>query len=325
MEELISIVVPIYNVEQYLRKCIDSILDQSYKNLEIILVDDGSPDSSGKICDEYAKEDIRVRVIHQENTGLSGARNAGLEIANGKYISFIDSDDWIDSKFIETLYHDMKENNAQIAAPGFCLAYEDGSYVNDSKVDKLTIYNTQEALETFLFNGYLTPCVASKLWDIELWSDVRCPRGKLYEDQYTTYKLLDKTKRITFDPSVKYYYFKRNGSIGHSDFNKKTYDLLDGIKEEYHFITEKYPETTDTMKVARAFWELVFVNMMINSNAVDKDAVNSIRQRTRSALKEICNCAYIDRVRKMELLLFTVNFPLYQISYRLYKKQHKIA
>lgn len=325
MEELISIVVPIYNVEQYLRKCIDSILDQSYKNLEIILVDDGSPDSSGKICDEYAKEDIRVRVIHQDNTGLSGARNAGLEIANGKYISFIDSDDWIDSKFIETLYHDMKENNAQIAAPGFCLAYEDGSYVNDSKVDKLTIYNTQEALETFLFNGYLTPCVASKLWDIRLWTDVRCPQGKLHEDQYTTYKLIDKAKKIVFDPGTKYYYFKHHGSIGHSHFNKKTYDLLEAINEEYNFITEKYPNTKGTMKAARAFWELVFVNMMINSNAVDKDVIRSIRKRTRSSLKEIYNCAYINRIRKIELILFAINFRVYSVAYKAYKKRHTIA
>lgn len=190
MEELISVVVPIYNVEKYLQKCIDSILAQTYRHLEIILVDDGSPDNCGAICDNYAQEDGRVLVIHKKNGGLSSARNAGLEIAKGELIVFIDSDDWIDANYIEKLYDDISESGADVAVPAFCISFENGDCAVDSRVKEVTTYSKKEALEVFLFNGYLTPCVASKMWKKSLWQKIRCPEGKLFEDQYTTYKLL---------------------------------------------------------------------------------------------------------------------------------------
>jgi len=265
MEELISVVVPIYNVEKYLKKCIDSILAQTYRHLEIILVDDGSPDNCGAICDNYAQEDGRVLVIHKKNGELSSARNAGLEIAKGELIVFIDSDDWIDANYIEKLYNDISESGADVAVPAFCISFENGDCAVDSRLKEITTYSKKEALEVFLFNGYLTPCVASKMWKKSLWQKIRCPEGKLFEDQYTTYKLLMLANKIVFDPGVYYYYFKRSGSIGHSSFSQRTYDLLLGIREQYQVITEAYPETTSTMKVARTVWELVFVNMMICS------------------------------------------------------------
>lgn len=145
------------------------------------------------------------------------------------------------------------------------ISFENGDCAVDSRVKEVTTYSKKEALEVFLFNGYLTPCVASKMWKKSLWQKIRCPEGKLFEDQYTTYKLLMLANKIVFDPEVYYYYFKRSGSIGHSSFSKRTYDLLFGIGEQYQVITEAYPETTSTMKVARTVWELVFVNMMICS------------------------------------------------------------
>lgn len=221
MEELISVVVPIYNVEKYLKKCIDSILAQTYRHLEIILVDDGSPDNCGAICDNYAQEDGRVLVIHKKNGGLSSARNAGLEIAKGELIVFIDSDDWIDANYIEKLYNDISESGADVAVPAFCISFENGDCAVDSRLKEITTYSKKEALEVFLFNGYLTPCVASKMWKKSLWQKIRCPEGKLFEDQYTTYKLLMLANKIVFDPGVYYYYFKRSGSIGHSSFHKE--------------------------------------------------------------------------------------------------------
>lgn len=175
MEELISVVVPIYNVEKYLQKCIDSILAQTYRHLEIILVDDGSPDNCGAICDNYAQEDGRVLVIHKKNGGLSSARNAGLEIAKGELIVFIDSDDWIDANYIEKLYDDISESGADVAVPAFCISFENGDCAVDSRVKEVTTYSKKEALEVFLFNGYLTPCVASKMWKKSLWQKIRCP------------------------------------------------------------------------------------------------------------------------------------------------------
>ena len=115
MEDLISVVVPIYNVENYIKKCVDSILSQTYKNLEIILVDDGSPDNCPQICDEYAQKDNRIKVIHKENGGLSDARNAGIDISKGKFITFIDSDDYIEKDYVEVLYNSIKENASDMA------------------------------------------------------------------------------------------------------------------------------------------------------------------------------------------------------------------
>ncbi len=324
MNDLISVIIPIYNVEKYLTKCVESIIMQSYKNIEIILVDDGSPDKSGALCDEFAEKDKRITVIHQKNKGLSGARNSGLEIAKGEYILFIDSDDWIDKTFIETLYKNALEYSAEICVPGFCLSYENGRRINDSRVDNLTVYCTERALECFLFNGYLTPCVASKLWKKSLWNDVKCPEGKLFEDQYTTYKLIAKADRIIYNPLVKYYYFKREESIGHGSFGQRTYDLLGGIKEEYEFVTSKYPTAISSMNVARAFWELVFVNIMINSEKYDVVILKEIQRRTKGCKDDIKKCEYIDNVRKGQLLLFSYSIKLYKFFYRIYKFRHRV-
>ena len=325
MEELISVVVPIYNVEKYLQKCIDSILAQTYRHLEIILVDDGSPDNCGAICDNYAQEDGRVLVIHKKNGGLSSARNAGLEIAKGELIVFIDSDDWIDANYIEKLYDDISESGADVAVPAFCISFENGDYAVDSRVKEVTTYSKKEALEVFLFNGYLTPCVASKMWKKSLWQKIRCPEGKLFEDQYTTYKLLMLANKIVFDPELYYYYFKRSGSIGHSSFSKRTYDLLFGIGEQYQVITEAYPETTSTMKVARTVWELVFVNMMICSKYNDKETIGQVLKHARNAFLDVVSCKYLPAVRKAEIALFCFNFSAYRVVYIKYKSKKKIA
>ena len=319
MNDLISVIVPIYNVEKYLSKCVESILKQTYTNLEIILVDDGSPDNCGNMCETYKKSDNRIVVIHKKNGGLSSARNAGLKIANGEFIVFIDSDDWIDRHYIEQLYIDIVEQNADVAVPAFCISFENGKSALDSRIKEVTCFTKEKALEVFLFNGYLTPCVASKMWKKSLWKNIKCPDGKLFEDQYTTYRLLMLANKAVFDPRVNYYYFKRIGSIGHSPFSERTYDLLVGIEEEYNEITKAYPQTLDSLKTARTVWELVFVNMMILSAYNDKHTVQSIRKRSRKAYSCIIKCAYLPTIRKWEISLFCFSFTLYKCFYKVYR------
>lgn len=323
--DLISVVVPIYKVEKYLKNCIDSILAQTYKNLEVILVNDGSPDRCGKICDEYANRDIRVIVIHKENGGLSSARNAGLEISKGEYIIFIDSDDWIDKNYIESLHQDLKDNDADIAVPAFCFLYEDGSSAVDPRIQNKTVFSAEESLECFLFNGYLTPCVASKMWKKSLWEEIRCPEGKLFEDQYTTYKLLMKANKVIYDPAVNYYYFKRNGSIGHSPFSNRTYDLLKGVEEEYIEITREHPNIKDSISVARTVWELVFVNMMILSKSEEKTVVYEIQKRAKKNIFKVIRTSFLPKLRKFEIIVFALNFKVYRFLYKCYKKRRAIA
>ena len=162
-EELISVVVPVYNVEKYLERCVDSIIKQTYKNLDIILVDDGSQDNSGKICDKYKEKYNNIQVIHQKNQGLSIARNNGLAIAEGNYITFIDSDDWIKKDMIESLFNAMHKYKADIASVAVYDVYDSGQVIKNVKYKNVKVLSREEALECFLFNGYLTVCVCGKI------------------------------------------------------------------------------------------------------------------------------------------------------------------
>ena len=236
---LVSIIVPIYNVEQYLRECIDSIIKQTYKNLEIILVDDGSPDNCGQICDEYAKKDDRIKVIHKENGGLSSARNAGLDIATGEYISFIDSDDYVSNNFIEELYSLCIKCDADIAECDF-VKFTDKIEVQkkDKVIEK---YSTIEMQEQIYTENYIkTIVVWNKLYKKYLYEKLRFPQGKINEDEFTTYKVFDSSlKNIAVTSEILYYYRYNENSIMGKKFNEKRLDVLEAYEERKEFYKEK--------------------------------------------------------------------------------------
>ena len=315
---LITVVVPIYKVEQYLDDCVQSILNQTYRNLEIILVDDGSPDRCGEMCDEYAKKDARIQVIHQKNKGLSGARNSAIDVAKGEYITFVDSDDYLAKDMVETLYNDIQKYDVELATVGFESFFEDGTRASNPHNGKVFVYTREQALDSFLFNDYMTPCVWGKLYKTSLWNTVRCPEGKLFEDQFTTYKLIDQCEKVVYDSTPRYYYRKRAGSIGHSSFTKKTYELYDAIHEEYQYISQKYPNECPNIAVARITWEIVFVNMMLRSNAVDPKVVAEVQSYARNNLEKVLKCGYINKTRKIQIGLFAYAFWLYKKVYAQY-------
>lgn len=318
VEELITVVIPVYNVENYLDECIKSIIQQTYSNLEIILVDDGSLDNSGDICDKYASLDNRIKVIHKDNGGLSSARNAGINIAKGKYITFVDSDDYLELDTIEILYHQIIANNAEISVVAFESFFENGKKFSNNHKSKMFVYSRTEAMDNFLFDDYLTPCVWGKLYKIWLWNDVRCPEGRLFEDQFTTYKLIDKCNKVVYITEPKYHYRKRSGSIGHSAFTYKTYDLYEAIQEEYKFISDKYAGKCPNIEVARLTWEIVFANMMIRSDELEEDVIRKIAKYARQNMKKVRACRYIKRKRKIQIALFAYFFPTYRRMYKVY-------
>ena len=322
---LITVVVPIYKVEAYLDECVQSILKQTYSNLEIILVDDGSPDRCGEMCDVYAEKDTRVKVIHQKNKGLSGARNSAIDIATGEYITFVDSDDYLKEDMIEALYNEIIQYGAEIAAVVLESFFEDGTRSTNPHGGKIFVYAKEKALDCFLFNDYLTPCVCGKLYSIALWKSVRCPEGKLFEDQFTTYKLIDQCKKVVFDTTPRYYYRKRVGSIGHSSFSKRTYDLYDAIHEEYDYIHSKYGEKVPNITTARITWEVVFINMMIIAGYKDISIREKVQKFAKKNLKKVWNCEYLSKMRKIQLSLFAWSFPVYELIYHLYKKKYPVA
>ena len=227
--ELITIVIPIYNVKKYIERCIKSVINQTYKNIEIILVDDGSTDESGDICDEYAKKDNRIKVIHKKNGGLSDARNFGIDAANGKYISFVDSDDFVTNNYVEVLYNLIKNNDSDISVCIWKNIFED----NKTKKSYFTLFHREITatnlvmLQHMLYQKLFDTSACAKLYDISLFDNIRFPKGKLYEDLATTYKLFLKSKTISYSNDEIYYYFVRNNSITQSEFKEKDMDLIE--------------------------------------------------------------------------------------------------
>lgn len=318
-EPLVSIIVPVFNVEEYLARCIDSLISQTYKNIEIILIDDGSTDNSPSICDEYANLYSNIRVIHQINMGLSGARNSGLEVAKGEYVTFVDSDDWLSSDMIDINLKNMDDAAADIGITHYYGAFPDGKLKNNVAIDSKMTFSSQEALKLFLFPGYLSVTAWGKVYKKSLWDEVKFEQGKLHEDQYTTYLLLDKAAKIIFDPSPKYYYYQRPGSIGHSKFTRKTYDLWHGIEEEYKFISTKYPEIYRDISVARIFWQSNFINTMIRSDFFDEDIYREFKNNVNDSFISLLKCKYLNIVRKSEIILMISNISLYKRIYAVYK------
>lgn len=221
----ISVIVPVYKVEKYLNKCVDSILTQSFTDFELILVDDGSPDNCGMICDEYAKKYPRVKVIHKENGGLSDARNAGLDQMQGKYVFFVDSDDWISSDALETMRSAALRTKAKVVTGNMCYVDEDGNIISkEDSIEEETILKGDEMLTTLL-----RPNAWNRLYDASIFKDLRYPVGKLYEDVFTYHKILSQIDFMTMTGKVSYYYLKRQNSIMNTEYNIRFTDIIDAV------------------------------------------------------------------------------------------------
>ena len=239
-EPLISVIVPIYKVEKYLDKCIESIINQTYKNLEIILVDDGSPDKSPKMCDEWSKKDKRIKAIHKENGGLSDARNAAIDIAKGEYITFIDSDDYVEENYVEFLYKNLIDNNADISMGKQYVRYPN-KVINTGSYNKYVV-NAHDCFDKLLYSEDFDVSAWAKLYKTELFKNVRFPKGRVFEDAATTYRLIDKSKIIVLHSKPIYNYIIREDSISNNSFSEKKMDLITSTNEMCDYIINKYPD-----------------------------------------------------------------------------------
>ena len=232
-EELISVIIPVYNVEKYIRFCLDSVINQTYKNLEIIIIDDGTKDLSGDIAEEYAAKDSRIKVIHKENGGLSDARNVGLDVATGKYIAFLDSDDVIAYDFYEYLYNLIKENDYDIAECEFYRIPSDDienvQKILDEKNKEIEVVvkeeTSQDALCDF-YGRYLNPYVNkvvvwNKLYKKDVYDGIRYPVGRFHEDEFTTFKILNKINKMITSTRKLHGYMQTSNSIMRRDIKQK--------------------------------------------------------------------------------------------------------
>lgn len=268
MENRISVIVPIHKVEQYLKRCIDSIINQTYTNLEIILVDDGSPDECPKICDEYAYIDERVKVIHKKNGGLSSARNTGLDIATGEFIVFIDSDDYIELNMIESMMNNMIKNNADLVVCNIRYVFNDREYIKYSKTDR--ILNKDEAMKEYIKDGIVQAVAWNKLYKKNIIGDMRYKVGKTNEDEFFTYKVINKAEKIYYNSNAFYNYLQRGSSIM-GKYSIKRLDGVDASYERLNFMRDYYPELYTEEK--RNFFNLCIYNyqMILKDEQIDGD------------------------------------------------------
>ncbi|WP_346355416.1 glycosyltransferase family 2 protein [Azotosporobacter soli] len=281
----ISVIVPIYKVEAHVRKCIESILAQSFTNIEIILVDDGSPDNSGDICDEYARKDPRVRVIHKENRGVSSARNVGVDMACGRYIGFVDGDDWVEPDMYLTLHEAMREYDADIA---HCThrnvkltdSIQCAEPENSNCDGGIQVYSREEALLELLNNIKITNLSGDKLYKAELFDGIIYPEGQTYEDWYTVPKLLACAKRIVKVRKIQYYYLRHlNGITGTLNISKR-YDFFCAVRERARFIKVNYPQLAAPYAA-----DFIKISLMLCYDLKKADSINS-----NVCVKEIQDC-----------------------------------
>lgn len=281
MNKLISVIVPIYKVELYLEKCLESILNQTYTNLEIILVDDGSPDKCPDICDHYQKIDNRIKVIHKKNGGLSDARNSGLKIATGEFVSFIDSDDYIDINMYEKMMNYAEEFNLDIVECGVKHVYKNGILDND-EIDKC-ICDSEEALKYLMLGKKFHQIVCNKIYKTELIRDILFEKGKIHEDEFWTYKIFMNAKRIGLLNENLYFYFHREGSIMSEGYTRKSLDGIEARYLRYKDINKLYPNLSFIAKKTLYFYCIYIYQKFVLNEKNNKENMNEVKKY----LKEI--------------------------------------
>lgn len=322
-EKKISIIIPIYNVEKYLPACVESILQQTYKNLEIILVDDGSPDRCPVICDDLAQKDDRIRVIHQKNKGLSGARNTGIENARGDYLIFVDSDDTVEQTLVEELYTYAEKWNCAIVACGRNYIFEDGQIVCKIAHDESKVYGFEEAMQEMNSFRLFDMSAWAKIYRRELFEDIRFPEGKLSEDYYIMYKLFDKAQTIGYVAKPLYNYLQRQSSISR---NKKiNHDFADAAKKQMEFLDDKYPQMSVLGHTAYASANLTVYDFYLkNGVKCPKDKLLEFKKTVRNNLVYIRKNKNISKAKRIQFELFDKCAVLYKGVFVLYRKIRRV-
>ena len=283
----ISVIVPVYKVEAYLHRCVDSILAQTFTDFELILVDDGSPDNCGKICDEYAAKDKRIHAIHQENGGLSAARNAGIDWAfansDSQWLSFIDSDDWVHPCFLEYLYRAVQETGCKVSACSFVRVEGQEEY------PEIPFSEAVENWEQFYIEDWGRGVVACcKLYAKELFSCLRYPVGRIHEDEFLTYKILDRAKEVAVLDANLYYYYQNPGGIIKGGFSLRKLDGVNALREQSRYARKKgYTDLYLECQKRRLRCSVKAFKALEKTETLSTAEKKKITQGLRTAMREV--------------------------------------
>ena len=321
-DKLISIIVPVYNVEKYLKKCVYSILNQSYKNLEVILVNDGSTDNSGKICDELSREDSRIKVYHKDNGGLSDARNYGVAKANGEYVGFVDSDDYIDQYMYENLYKAIRKYNTQIAECGITRVYKNNKLRPHYDGEEYSLVVDREGyLKEYLENRKVYGAAVCKLLSIDLAKVLKFPDGKVYEDVFYTLELLKKVDKYTLISGNYYYYYIRGNSITTKKFSSRDMDYIEIIDKIGEYTLNNYSKLKEKLFIRQGFAYLSIFNQIIQLNDYRQIPEYSILiDKLKNIRSNIIFNKLAPKSLKIAIILLNINEGLYKKVLKKYKK-----
>lgn len=322
----VSVIVPVYNVEKYIEKCIESIINQTFRDIEIILVDDGAQDSSGTICDEYAAQDERISVIHKENGGLSDARNAGVKKATSDYVLFIDSDDYIKETMVECLYELAVKHQVDMSVCGVYNVYSSGTKAQCDVLEEFRCDNV-EAFGHVLVGQKIPGTVCNKLIKREIAQKLQFPVGRIYEDAFYTTQLMQHVKSVYVTTEPMYYYYHRAGSITTTPFKKKDMDLVDAYEKNLAVAEEKFPEIVEQAKFRLDWAYFTVLDRMLQledykSNEDYQMVVTHLKKNAWSVIKS----KYFYKSRKIGAfaLLFSVRVYRAMASYNI-KKNAKVS
>ena len=316
----ISVIVPVYKVEKYLNKCVDSIVNQTFTDIEIILVDDGSPDNSGKMCDDWSQKDRRIRVIHKENGGQSDARNVGIDAATTDLLSFIDSDDFIEPDMLGTLYNLLTEHDADIAICGLCNCYKTGRFPRCTE-QNVVVCDGIEAMKNALIGVRTSVEICTKLFKKDLLGDLRFSKGMTSEDAIFTPQLLLKAKRVVETPKPLYNYWHRSGSTTTRPFDERTAHVVDAYKMILKLVEENSPQLVEIARF-RLFWAYFTLldRILASPGRHDFPAYYDSIDFLRKNWREIYKCSYFRFARRISIIALKIHPILYKI---LFKLNHK--
>lgn len=286
--ELVSIIVPVYNVEKYLERCIVSIVQQTYENIEIILVDDGSTDRSSEICDDWCRRDKRIKVIHRENGGLSAARNSGIDQATGEYFSFIDSDDYVSQYFIEKLVKLLRDNNTRISICNLTYIYEEDNSERVANVPNGCRTGRKIILEE-MEKGIYYGQVMTKLYHKSIFEQLRFPEKRIHEDDFVFHKIFWPLEKVSSTSEGLYYYVQRSGSIMQNVMTvKRLNDWIDSRKERYEFFCEQ--NDVELLRcTANCYLATIFMAYMRYMDFLPKDKQQALLKEYISVIKNLKN------------------------------------
>ena len=315
MEPLISIIIPVYKAEAYLDNCMKSVLNQSYRNLEVILVDDGSPDHSGALCDRYAEEDSRVRVIHKKNGGAADARNCGLDVASGEYVAFVDSDDWIERDMYELLLEQICKYDAKLCV---CGRYDviNGERVAGLGPERNILLDEKNAYRTLLIERELDSSPCDKLYHKSIFSELRFPVGVINEDAAIIHQIISNAGGVCLLNRRLYYYNHHAGSVTTSGFSEKNLIMKKHAERTVDYILSKYPDLSDE---AQAYLAKRYIELCVYIIRADK-AVQKAQEATFTELMHKISSAKRLLQTKELVKYFMLRFGVYNVLFPLAKR-----